>query len=221
MRVARHLPRIALVALVATSGVVASGCHDRERLQERLEGPPTRLPVEPDQPDIPPVPALLDTVLPWRQPKLFGDRVTATWQLVTLDLPGSAELTYRVPESWIVNAEKANARNAQGGVVAQGRVTDLDDSDISLATYAAQLAEGNPIYQYTTLDGHVVYLTRREVALAPSDPDARREFFHTAVVSVDGTIAKLDVRYDSPLDWRFDELASAITGTLQVRHPGS
>jgi hypothetical protein len=41
--------------------------------------------------------------------------------------------------------------------------------------------------------------------------------FHTAVVSVDGHIAKLDVRYDLDLDWRFDELAGAISGTLQGR----
>ncbi|MCW2956917.1 MAG: hypothetical protein JWO69_1786, partial [Thermoleophilia bacterium] len=37
-----------------------------------------------------------------------------------------------------------------------------------------------------------------------------------AVVSVDGTIVKLDVRYDATLNWRFDDLADGIVGTLQV-----
>lgn len=210
------------LGLLVAAPLLFAGCHDEARLRERLEGPPARLPVEPNQPTAPPAPALLDTVRPWTQPAPYAADETAAWQLVTLEAGDSRDITYRVPPLWVIDEESEGAsKNLRGGIDAQLRVTKLRDTEISLATYAAQLAEGNPIYQYPTTDGHVIYLTRREVALAPSDPDAPREVFHTAVVSVDGAIAKLDVRYDAELDWRFDELASAITGTLQVRRRGA
>jgi hypothetical protein len=212
--------RATALALLLAAPFVLAGCHDEQRLRERLEGPTARLPVEPDQPDTPPAPALLDTVRPWRMPKLYAGDATDPWLLVTAHAVGDQDLTYRVPESWTVRSS-GRARSGTDEVESHARLTNLRDSDISLATYAAQLAEGNPIYQYTTDDGHVVYVTRREVALAPSDPDAPREVFHTAVVSVNGRIAKLDVRYDSELDWRYDELADAISGTLQVRRRDS
>lgn len=215
--------RIASVAvLLAAASVVLGGCHDEERLRERLERPVARLPVEPDQPTTPPAPALLDTVRPWRQPKLYDGNVTDSWNLVTIHVDDDDDLTYRIPRSWMLRGGEFSGRshNRSRDVDAHARVTNLEDSEVSLATYAAQLAEGNPIWQYATSDGHVVYLTRREVAIAPSDRAAPREVFHTAVVSVDGRIAKLDVRYDSDLDWRFDTLASAISGTLQVRARG-
>lgn len=210
--------RAASLLLLVAAPLAFAGCHDEERLRQRLEGPPARLPVEPDQPDTPPAPALLDTVRPWSPPKLYQPEVTQLWTgLVRMDAGGDYTLTYRVPDSWTVSANEGESANRGREVHAVARITELDDTDISLATYAAQLAEGNPIFQYSTADGHVVYLTRREVALAPSDPDAPREVFHTAVVSIDGDIAKLDVRYDAGLDWRFNELAAAITGTLEVR----
>jgi hypothetical protein len=214
-----HRRALALALLVAAPFVFA-GCHDEDRLRQRLESPPARLPVEPDQPSTPPAPALLDTVRTWSQPKPYDKpRATAQWQLVTISADDQYDLTYRVPLEWIVK-DKGQATNGDSSVDARARVTELDDSELSLATYAAQLAEGNPIFQYPTSDGHVIHLTRREVALAPSDPDAPREVFHTAVVSIDGHICKVDVRYDRLVDWRFDELASAITGTLEVRRTG-
>ena len=216
--------RASVLLLLVAAPLVFSGCHDEQRLRQRLEGPTARLPVEPDQPTTPPAPALLDTVRPWQQPAPYEGAKTARWEgIVETGAPGDHTLTYRVPDDplddddWIIDSDRGEAHNRQSFVQAHARMTNLSDSDISLATYAAQLAEGNPIYQYTTADGHIVYLTSREVALAPSDPDAPREVFHTAVVSIDGQIAKLDVRYDSEQDFRFDELASAITGTLQVR----
>jgi hypothetical protein len=205
-----------VLLVVVAAPVVLAGCHDEERLRQRLEGPTARLPVEPDQPDTPPAPALLDTVRPWRQPAPYGGNATDSWDLVGIHATDDTDITYRVPVSWRIRGE-GRARNRAREIDAYARMTKLRDSDISLATYAAQLAEGNPIFQYATSDGHVVYLTRREVTLAPSEPTAPREVFHTAVVSIDGQIAKLDVRYDSDLDWRYDELAGAITGTLQVR----
>lgn len=195
-----------------------AGCgDDTQTLREQLENPPPRLPADPDRPDTPPVPALLDTVQPWKPLDLYPSSVLATWALVTIHVDKAHDVTYRVPIEWTASDATGRATNLAKEIIAQGRLTDLDDSEISLAAYAAQLAEGNPIFQYTTQDGHVVYLTRREVALAPTDPEAPRQFFHTAVVSVDEHIVKLDVRYDSDLDFRFDELADAISGTIQVR----
>ncbi len=214
---ARSRTRRALaLALLLAAPFVLAGCHDEQRLRERLEGPSARLPVEPDQPDTAPVPALLDTVRPWRMPKLYAGDATDTWSLITAHGAGGYDLTFRVPESWS-NPKPGRAKSGTQDVDAYARLTSLRDSSMSLATYAAQLAEGNPIFQYATSDGHIVYVTRREVALAPSDPDAQREVFHTAIVDIDGHIAKLDVRYDSELDWRYDDLAAAISGTLQVR----
>lgn len=209
---------IALLLLVVAASAFA-GCHDEERLRQRLDpSPPARLPVEPDQPKTPPAPALLDTVGAWTQPEGYDIRKTGSWLIETLHASDEFDLTYRVPALWnIGDPEDGEATNRRGNVDAQARITELEDTEISLATYAAQLADGAPIDQYSTEDGHIVYLMRREVALAPSDPDAPREVFHTAVVSIDGDIAKIDVRYDSERNWQFDDLASAITGTLQVR----
>lgn len=211
---------LGVFVLLAVAPLAFGGCHDEERLRQRLEGPPARLPVEPDQPSTPPAPALLDTVRAWQQPAPYGGDGTDDWQLVTVDAGDGHDLTYRVPPSWQAESD-GRSENLRGEVGAEARITELDDTEISLASYAAQLAEGNPIFQYSTADGHVVYLTRREVALAPSDPDAPREVFHTAVVSVGGHISKLDVRYDANVDWRFDELAGAVTGTLQIRRRGA
>lgn len=204
-----------ILACCVVLPLVLVGCHDEERLRERLEGPPARLPVEPDQPDTPPAPALLDTVKPFQQDKLYPAEALTTWQIVTVRVAGGFDLTYRIPENWRING--ARSSNADETINARATRTELEDSNISLATYAAQLADGNPIFQYTTDDGHVVYVTRRTVALAPSDPEAAREVFHTAVTSIHGRIAKLDVRYDAEENWRFDQLGHAVTGTVQVR----
>jgi len=215
---ASHAGRVIVALLMlAVASLVLAGCHDEERLLRRLEEPPARLPVEPNQPDTPPAPALLDTVRDWQQPKRYAAPITANWPLVTLIVDDDYELTYRVPFEWTSDKPQGQATNGLDTVFARASVTQLNDTQLSLATYAAQLAEGAPIFQFASGDGHVVYVTRREVALAPTDPDALREVFHTSVVSIDGHIVKLDVRYPKDLDWRYDELSSAITGTLQVR----
>lgn len=211
-----RLRRISVIGLCVVVSLLISGCHDEAKLRSRLEGPTPRLPVEPDQPATPPAPALLDIVRAWRQPDQFKGNAMDAWAIVSAHANDDDDITFRVPQSWTIK-NSGRATNATAVVDAHARVTKLRDSDISLATYAAQLAEGNPIFQYVTSDGHIVYVTRREVALAPSDPTAAREIFHTAVLSVDGKIAKLDVRFDRSLEWRFDDLADAIAGTIQVR----
>ena len=212
----RRTARAALAALVVALPVVLTGCHDAQRLRQELDGPPVRLPAAPGHTHTPPVPALLDTVQPYQPQTAYPPAVLATWQLASARVTGQYDLTYRVPLNWSVPSAGARGQNTAGMIQSRATATDLDDSNISLATYAAQLADGAPIFQYTTDNGNVVYVTRRVVALAPSDPDAVREVFHTAVTSVDGRIAKLDVRYDIHDDWRFDELADAITGTVQI-----
>jgi len=210
--------RAVALALLAAAQFALAGCHDEARLRQRLEGPPTRLPVEPDEPSVPPVPALLDTVQAWKPPTSCCSRAeVAEWNIVTTSAGDDFEITYRVPATWSEQDDSGTTRNLDRTISAKARRTELDDSELSLATYAAQLAGANPLYQYSTTDGHVVYLTRRDVDLVPSDPDAPGQVFHTAVMSVDGRIAKLDVRYDEEYDWRWGELADAITGTLQVR----
>jgi hypothetical protein len=202
--------------LMLVAPLVLTGCHDREKLRERLEGPaPARLPVEPDQPESLPTPALLDTVEPWRQPPLFGPRQITAWLVVTLKATDQYDITYRVPDSWEI--DDARAKNASGEIKSKLQRTTLDSEKMPLAAYASQLADGSPIYQYTSDDGHIVYVTRRGVAIAPSDPNTPRGFFHTAVTEVDGDIYKLDVRYSSTLKWRYSELADGIVGTVQVR----
>ncbi|MCW2960021.1 MAG: hypothetical protein JWM90_408 [Thermoleophilia bacterium] len=205
------------MALLAAGSVVLGGCHDEQRLRERLEGPPARLPVEPNQPKTPPAPALLDTVGAYIAPKLYGPMVTRDWPLVTSRVDADADITFRVPESWAGTGKRGRADHPDGTVSAIARATQLKDADISLATYAAQLADGNPLQQYSTSDGHIVYVTRRRIELAATEPDAPSQVFHTAAVSVDGHIVKLDVRYDDTLDWRFGDLAQGIVGTLQVQ----
>jgi hypothetical protein len=207
--------RGALALVLAATTLLAAGCHDEARLQERLEGPPARLPVEPNEPKTPPAPALLDTVGPYQAPEMYPAEVTAVWPgLVTARVTGAVDVTFRVPESWTIKGGRADA--GSGGISAVARPTKLNDADISLASYAAQLADGNQIFQYSTASGNIVYVTRREVELAATEPNAPSQVFHTAVVSVDGTIVKLDVRYDATLNWRFDDLADGIVGTLQV-----
>jgi hypothetical protein len=212
----RWFDRAALAALLVAAPVTLAGCHDAQRLRQELDGPPVRLPATPGHTHTPPVPALLDTVQPYQPQNAYPATALATWQLASAHITGQYDLTYRVPLNWSVPSGGARGQNTAGTIQSRATATDLDDSHISLATYAAQLADGAPIFQYTTDSGNVVYVTRRVVALAPSDPDAVREVFHTAVTSVDGRIAKLDVRYDIHDDWRFDELADAITGTVQI-----
>lgn len=205
---------IALIFLVTTP--LLSGCHDEARLKQRLDGPRMRLPVEPNTPDTPPAAALLDTVAPYKQEALYPSSDQVSWQMPTLHVNDTFDVTYRVPETWTITS-LSRAENAEQSITARATKTDLNDSSISLVTYAAQLADGNKLFSYTTTDGHVVYVTRRIVALAPSDPQTPREVFHTAVTAVNGKIIKLDVRYNAELNWRFNQLANALTGTIQVR----
>src|SRR5687768_2614652 len=92
--------RAAALLLLVAAPLLFAGCHDEQRLRQRLEGPTARLPVEPDQPTTPPAPALLDTVKPWQQPAGFDARTTATWDIVgPTRATGDFDLTYRVPDT--------------------------------------------------------------------------------------------------------------------------
>ena len=71
-------------------------------------------------------------------------------------------------------------------------------------------------------NGSTVYVTQREVSAAPTDKEVQRYMFHTAVLEVDGRVAKFEVSYDSVYGWRFRDLATSIMGTVNVRlHAGA
>lgn len=202
-----------IIAVMVMAGAVVAGCHDEQQLKERMNGPRAhRLPASPDETRAVPVPALLDTIKPWTQPKAVD---TTGWQLAISHL-GSTDIWYRVPFAWNVDG-RGRATNLAKIVKTEALRTPLTDAKISLAAYASSLAEGKPIYSLTTDDGHIAYLTRRKVSVAPSDPNTESEMFHTAVFDVNGSIFKLEARYDATQTWRFADIADAILGTVQVR----
>ena len=199
-----------LLAAVAVS-VLLAGCHN----PAGRPAPPQseRLPVEPDERPIPLGPALLDTVTPWTAKPLPEQR---DWQLAVAPLPDTdLRIFYRVPFAWAVDG-RGRARSRDGLVRASAVLTPISDDQLSLAAYVAQLSEGQPIYSRATKNGYTTYLVGREVSVAPSDPNVARRYHHTAVVDIDGRIAKLDVIYDVGVSWRFREVGNAIIATMEV-----
>lgn len=199
--------------------LVAGGCHGANH-GPPAGGPPEvgarpaeRLPIEPLDPDSAVQAGTGSTITRHRAPR----RVSIEgWQLASPEFDDGYEVWFLVPLAWDVDLA-GGASDGSGLVRAEVDLTPLEVSDVPIIEYARQLAEDSPLSHYTTADGASVYVTRREVSVAPSDPDAAREVFHTAIVSLDGRIAKLDVRYAADVDWRFNDLALAITGTVQVR----
>jgi hypothetical protein len=141
----------------------------------------------------------------------------APWQTANVPLDKHHYLSYRVPYDWAIdNRRRARNRDDRARIEVEASYTTLRSSELSLASYAAQLAEGEPVYRVRTPTGDTAYLTTRAVSLAPSDPHAEQFMFHTAVVDIDGRIAKLEATYDAQHRWRFEELCTAIVGTIDV-----
>jgi hypothetical protein len=164
----------------------------------------------------PPGPALLDTVRPWQRPPLPGQ---ADWQLAIASLEGTdLRLSYRVPFQWDLD-RRGRAHSGDTLVRAEASLTPISDEQLSIATYLAQLAEGQPIFSRTTQNGYTVYLVEREVSVAPSDPNVAKRYYHTGVVDIGGRIAKLDVVYAAGLHWRFADEANAIIASADVMPP--
>lgn len=200
--------RRCIVGVLAAAALVGSGCQNSIHSAPVVPASTDRAPRP-----LPPGPAVLDTVRPWKQPNIPGQ---LDWQLATASLPGPRELTWRVPFQW--DADRRGRSSSRDGLVrATASTTRVAQDGLSLATYISQLANGQPIFSYTTKRGYAVFVTQREVSVAPSDPNAARSIFHSAVLDVNGRIIKLEIVYDAKLAWRFSELSRAILGTIEVQ----
>jgi hypothetical protein len=213
-------PSLLRYALVVLAALVALGCHEQPGTKV---SPKERLPVEPEDKNRPDGGATDDPdridALPWKQPRVPRDP-RSDWQIGICHLPEvEATVTYQIPFEWdSPNSDpRCRTRSGDGLVRVVPTVTPLTKEQIGLEDYVAQLAENQPIYTRTTPNGHVTYLTQREVSIAPSDPNVARRMFHTAVVRVDDRIIKLEVSYDVDVRWRFADIANAILGTIEVR----
>ncbi len=204
--------RFTLTAVALAAAVLVSACHDAPPGSPAQ--PVKRRATKPTERTAPPGPALLDTVKPWRTPPVEGQQ---DWQLAIAELEETEyRIAYRAPFSWDVDG-LGRARSGDGLVQARATLTPLSDEQLSMATYLAQLAEGQPIWSRTTQNGYTVYMVEREVSVAPSDPNVAERYYHTGVVDIGGRIAKLDVLYESRVHWRFGDVANAIISTMDVQ----
>lgn len=147
----------------------------------------------------------------WKQPKVD----MSDWQLAIVHLNDKVRMTYMAPFRWSIDS-RGRGQSLDGLVKASGQWTTIDNTQMSLAAYAASLANGEPVHAITTDSGYVAYATEREVSVAPTDPNVERFMFHTAVVDIDGRIAKLEVRYNATDRWRFHDLANAVLGSIEI-----
>lgn len=211
----RHITAVAAVAVLA---LAAGACGADDVVPN--DSVPTRqprghLPETPARSDVPASPALLDTIGSYVQPR---GQASADWQLAIGRL-GSHRLTYRAPIEWEVDG-RGRASSGSGIVRAIPTYTPLvEGREVTMPQYLDTLASGNAITSYVTGNGYTVYVVTREVSPAPTDPEVETVIFHTAVVSVGGRMAKLDITYPSKERWRFNDLCIAIMGTIEVQPP--
>lgn len=174
---------------------------------------PPRLPVEPGKDATPiEVPRITRDMRQWKQPRLIDTR---DWQLAIADLGEQRVVRYRVPLQWTVD-QRGRAKSGDELVQSYVELASVDKDEISLPAYAAQLSEGSKLQYKRMANGEVAFLTVREISIAPSDPNAPRFMYHTAVVDLGDSLAKLEVRYSAKHRWRFANQASAIIGTIQA-----
>jgi hypothetical protein len=198
--------------VVVVAAAFAAGCHD----QPPTDSPerPVRLPRDAKLDARIDGPAFLATA------RAFRDRRTPStndWQLGIAPIPGASEaFTYRVPFEWEIDP-RGRAANDTETVKVNVALTPISDEDSSMADYLIQLAAGAPFAVRTTANRWTVYSVERTVSVAPSDPDVPERRFHTLVVDIGDRIAKFDITYDAALAWRFDDLAHAILGTVDLQ----
>lgn len=160
----------------------------------------------------PPGPAILDTIRPYTfdRPQDFG-----SWIAGRASLPRDVDLQWRMPAEWVSDSP-GRARSADGLVRLQVIETDIAEQDLSLADYLGELSQGEPVTSYLDRTRFAVYVTSREVSVAPTDPNTPRSMFHTAIVDVDDRYVKVEITFDSVDAWRFNDLAHAMLGTIQI-----
>ena len=185
------------------------GCGTGAEIRKRVDVQPSS---QGDEPPPPPGPAILDTVSQYRslRPADYGSWI-AGHASVSKDL----DLQWRMPAEWISDSP-GRARSADGLVRLQVIKTDIAKQGLSLADYLGDLSQGEPVSSYLDRARHAIYVTSREVSVAPTDPNTPRSIFHTAVVDVDGNYIKVEITFDSSDSWRFDDLAHTMLGTIDI-----
>lgn len=172
------------------------------------------LPATPANVSTPPGPAILATTTPYGTPT-FAE--IADWQAVYGRISGAWRIVWRVPQDWqIVGARRASI--GEDEAISIATFTPLKTANVTVASYLADLADGTPISQYTSTSGFTFYVLERTISVAPTDPDAETAVFHTAVVVINGRIAKLEVTYPNDNRFRFADTARTIIGSADVMH---
>jgi hypothetical protein len=195
----------AAALLAGTLVLGACGSNDAQKAAQ------VRLPVAPDERSIAPGPAVLDTIQPFVAPTGLSQ---ADWQLAATNVAGGWHVRYRAPVRWQVE-KRGRSHSLDGLVRVQVEPTQVRDDQLSLAAYAATLAEGEPIYRLGSA-GVPAYLTARRVSAAPSDPVIEAAWFHTAVLDLGGRIVKVECRYDASDRFRFYDVCMGVLGTIQA-----
>ncbi len=192
---------LTVIALVSSCG---TGTSQR--------APHVRVPLPGGATPLPPGPAILDTVKP------YGSTTThnaSLWQTVVASISVNRMVQWRMPIEWLSDKE-GSAHTADNLVKLQVIQTGVAQDGLSMADYLTELAQGARISSYVTRAGYTVYVTSREVSVAPTDPNAPRSMFHTAVIDTGDRFIKVEITFDASLDWRFDDLAHGILGTIQI-----
>lgn len=197
----------ALSALLAAL-VLLSGCGTSSAQQAPRVRVPRTTGVEP----LPSGPAILDTIRPYHSNRASR---ASLWQTVTASISGDRMVQWRMPIEWIADNE-GSAHTADDLVDLEVIQTGVAQDGLSMADYLTELAQGEPITSYVNRARYTVYVTSREVSVAPTDPNAPRSMFHTAVIDTGDKFIKVEITFDSALDWRFDDLAHDILGTIQI-----
>lgn len=205
--------------LVLVLGVVAAGCHKHAGISTGTTTSPTSTGqtgsgTTTTGSGLTPDGTNLDKLLqPWTAPPID----TRDWQLAYTTFE-FGRVDYRVPFEWTVD-RRGRASGVNGLVRTYVELTPISAEEISLAAYAAELAGDKPIYVLRQADGQEAFIVEKRVSLAPEDPDAPVYVFHTALLDLDGRIARLEVRYASENAYRFAGVSRAVVGTVQVQRP--
>lgn len=153
---------------------------------------------------------LAELVQPFAAPKL--DTSTWQWSMQPLDDLGAVE--FHAPRSWDIVRSKA--QSGDGYVTAKASISSAEKRKVDMAAYIAQVADTNPVYVLKMPSGKSAFITVREISVAPDNPQAAVTVYHTAIFDLGEKYGKFELRYDLKQKWRFETLANAIIGTMDV-----
>jgi hypothetical protein len=200
-----------IAGLLVLALLVFAGCQNesspRRNVADNEPGPRAgKSPTTPAKPEPP-------RIVSWKAPTT----PTLDWQLAIAHLSPDTTLTYRVPTRWKV--ERSGSSTSGDDVVrAKAEMTDVDVETVPLSDYLDQLAgSGHTLQLLRTNDGSTAFIVERKVEVAPNEPNSAASYFHTAILLVDGQIAKLELRYPATQKWRYEKIANAVLGTLSIQ----